>query len=97
MSTNIKRYDDEFLRRLRNEIPIDWLIQHLAWPSKRREGQFSFVCPRCGETDSAVKRETNLGRCFHCEKNFNPIDFVIQAREYDFVQAIEFLTPLLPP
>jgi DNA primase len=95
MST--KRYDDEFLRRLRNEISIDRLIRHLTWPNKQRNGRFTFVCPRCGETDSAVKRETNLGRCFHCGTNFNPIDFVIHAREYDFVQAVEFLAPLLPP
>lgn len=97
MSTKVKRYDDELLHRLRNEIPIDWLIQHLAWPSKRRQGKFSFVCPRCSERDSDVKRETNLGRCFCCERNFNPIDFVMHARECDFVQAVEYLTTLLPP
>ena len=44
-----KRYDDEFLRRLRNQIPIDWLIKHLGWPNKYRLGQFVFVCPSCGE------------------------------------------------
>ena len=91
-----KRYPDAFLRRLRNEIPIDWLIRHLGWPSKRREGQFVFVCPHCGETLSDIKRETNLGRCFHCEINFNPIDFTMKVREYDFVQAVEYLTPFLP-
>ena len=92
-----KRYDDEFLRRLRNEIPIDWLIQHLGWPSKRREAQFVFVCPRCGEAQSDVKRDTNLARCFHCETNFNPIDFTMHAQESDFLAAVEFLKPLLPP
>jgi hypothetical protein len=91
-----KRYDDELLRRLRNEIPTDWLIQQLSWPSKHREGRFTFVCPRCGEMDSAVKRDTNLARCFHCATNFNPIDFVMVAHEWDFVQAVEYLTPLLP-
>jgi len=91
-----KHYDGELLRRLRNEIATDWLIQHLAWPSKQSEGQFSFVCPRCSEMDSAVKRDTNLARCFHCGTNFNPIDFVMHARAWDFVQAVEFLTPLLP-
>ena len=34
-----QRYDDEFLRRLRNDIPIAQLIQHLAGPAKcAREG-----------------------------------------------------------
>ena len=37
MSRNLS---PEFLRRLRNEIPIDWLIKHLGWPNKRRDGQF---------------------------------------------------------
>ncbi len=92
-----KRYDDELLRRLRNEIPIDWLIRHVGWPNKQRDGKIVFVCPRCGEADSAVKRDTNLGRCFHCDTNFNPIDFMISARQYDFVQTVEFLSPLLRP
>lgn len=90
-----KRFDDELLRRLRNDIPTDWLIQHLDWPHKRRDGRFRFICPRCGESETAIQRETNLGRCFHCETNFNPIDFTIAVRDYDFVQAVEFLLPLL--
>ena len=91
-----RNFHPEFVRRLRNEIPIDWLIKHLGWPNKRRDGQFIFLCPRCNESVSDIKRETNLGRCFHCETNFNPIDFTIAAREMDFVQAVEFLTPHLP-
>jgi len=90
-----KRFDDELLRRLRNEIPIDWLIQHLDWPHKTREGRFVFVCPSCGESLSSIKRETNLGRCFGCETNFNPIDFLMIAREIEFVEAVAYLLPLL--
>ena len=90
-----KHYDDELLHRLRNEIPTDWLIKHLTWPNKLREGRFTFVCPCCGEMDSSVKQDTNLGRCFHCATNFNPIDFVMAARQWDFVQAVEYLIPLL--
>ena len=90
-----KRYADELLHRLRNDIPTDWLIRHLDWPHSRRGGRFRFVCPRCGESETAIKRQTNLGRCFHCETNFNPIDFTIAVRNYDFTQAVEFLLPLL--
>jgi DNA primase len=89
------RIDDEILRRLRNDIPIDWLIQFLQWPCKRRDGKFLFLCPLCNETDSDVKRDTNLGRCFHCEVNFNPIDFTIHARQCDFLDAVDLLQPLL--
>jgi hypothetical protein len=92
-----KRYDDELLRRLRNDIPIDWLIKHLGWPRKMRSGSFVFVCPRCNETQSAVNPRTNLGRCFRCETNFNPIDFTICACRCGFGEAVEYLIPLLPP
>lgn len=92
----MKRYSAELLRRLRNEIPIAWLIGDcLRWPHKRREGKFVFVCPSCGESDSDVKRETNLSRCFHCERNFNPIEFTMAAQSMEFVSAVEFLKPLL--
>ena len=90
------RYDDEFLRRLRNEIPIDWLIVYLRWPHKRVSGRFVFVCPRCGESQSDVNHETNLGRCFCCETNFNPIDFTMSANGWEFMTTVEFLKPLLP-
>ena len=85
------------LYRLRNEIPLERVIaDHLNWPSKRREGRFCFVCPRCGESLTAVNPCTNLGRCFRCEENFNAIDFVMLATGRDFVAAVEFLTNFLP-
>ena len=91
-----KRYDDELLRRLRNDIPVDWLIKHLGWPCKMRNGQFVFLCPLCSETQSAVNPKTNLGRCFLCETNFNPIDFTMSACSCEFGKAVEYLIPLLP-
>jgi DNA primase len=85
------------LYRLRNEIPLQQVIaNHLNWPCKHREGRFCFVCPRCGDSQTAVNPRTNLGRCFCCEENFNAIDFVMLATERDFVAAVEFLTEFLP-
>jgi DNA primase len=93
-----KFFPRQLLYRLRNEIRLEWLIgEHLEWPSKHRDGRFCFVCPRCGESLTAVNPRTNLGRCFHCEENFNAIDFVMLATRRDFVEAVEFLSPLLPP
>jgi hypothetical protein len=89
-------YDKALLRRLRNDIPVAWLIEHLNWPCKRREGKFVFLCPRCREMESDVNPRTNLARCFWCETNFNPIDFMICAWECDFRAAAEHLIPLLP-
>jgi len=89
-------FPDEFLRRLRNEIPMADVFRRLSWPHKRRQGQTAFLCPRCQEYLSAVNPRTNLGRCFYCHSNFNPIDFMMFARECDFVTAVNSLTPLLP-
>lgn len=92
-----KFFPRHLLYRLRNEIPMERLIaEHLAWPGKHREGRFSFVCPRCNESLTAVNPHTNLGRCFRCELNFNAIDFVMLATDRDFVEAVHFLTDLLP-
>jgi len=90
-----KHYSAELLRRLRNEIPIDWLIAFLRWPHKRREGRIVFVCPVCQESESDVNPKTNLARCFRCERNFNPIEFTMATQVEDFIQAVEFLKPLL--
>jgi len=92
-----KYFPRALLFRLRNEIPLERLIaDRLNWPSKHREGRFCFVCPCCGESLTAVNPRTNLARCFRCEENFNAIDFVMLATQRDFVDAVHFLTDLLP-
>lgn len=92
-----RSFSRELLYRLRNDIPIESLIsQQLAWPSKRRDHRFHFLCPRCSEFRTAANPRTNLGRCFRCQVNFNPIDFVMLARSCDFVEAVHFLASLLP-
>ena len=99
-----KYFPRHLLYRLRNEIPLERVItDHLNWPCKHRDApsggarRLCFVCPRCGESLTAVNPRTNLGRCFRCEENFNAIDFVMLATGRDFVAAVEFLTKLLPP
>jgi DNA primase len=87
-----RRYSPTLLRTLRNDIPIDHLIgEVLEWPSKVSEGYFRFRCPLCSEFNSAVNPNTNLGRCFRCQKNFNPIDMVMLVDECTFVEAVETL------
>ena len=92
-------FPDDFLRRLRNEISWPSLLRQLEWPHKRREGQLAFVCPICNEYRSAVNPRTNLGHCFlpHCKARFNPIEFVMAVTTWDFVTAVHYLQPLLPP
>jgi DNA primase len=79
------------LRRLRNDVDVTTLIQRLGIPWKRREGYFRFLCPICGEFNTATNPSTNLGRCFRCQENFNPIDLVMRVEGLPFLQAVEFL------
>lgn len=90
-----RHFSNSLLRRLRNEIPWQCLLRQLDWPHKRREGQLAFLCPRCREYRSAVNPRTNLGRCFYCQTNFNPIEITMEVRECDFVTAVHSLAPLL--
>ena len=92
-----KRYPDDFLRRLRNELALPNLFRVVEWPHKSRDGFVRFLCPLCQEFNTAVNPATNLGRCFRCEENFNPIDFLMQARGYDFLTAVSYMSVLLPP
>ncbi len=84
------------LYRIRNQIPIDHLIRNVCqWPCKQSEGYFRFLCPSCSEMHTATNPDTNLARCFRCQKNFNPIDWVIELRQCSFLDAIAILEPLL--
>ena len=88
------------LRRLRNQVDIAELIRRLGVPWKRRDGYFRFLCPLCGDFNTAINPRTNLARCFRCRENFNPIDLVMRIERLSFLQAVEFLRgvcPDLPP
>ena len=80
------------LYNVRNHIPVSALIETvLNMPTRTTEGVFRFLCPVCGEFNTAVNFKTNLARCFSCEKNFNTIDLVIIAEKMNFVKAVRFL------
>jgi DNA primase len=89
-------YTRTYLRRLRNEVPIgDLIADVLKLPTKISEDYLRFLCPLCGEFHTAVNPSTNLGRCFRCAKNFNPIDMVMIVKGLSFLDAVAFLEPLL--
>ena len=88
-----RRYSKEFLRMLRNEIPIAILISDLLQvPGKVSEGYFRFLCPICSEFNTATNQKTNLARCFRCQKNFNPIDMVMEVKKVGFIDAVQYLS-----
>ncbi len=84
------------LYKLRNSIPLANVLSILKWPHKMRDGRVCFVCPQCSESLTAINQRTNLGRCFRCEINFNPIDLVMLINDYDFVAAVHFLQERFP-
>ena len=87
-----ERFPPEMLRKLRNEIPINLLInEFLKLPIKQSEGYFRFLCPICSEFVTATNPKTNLARCFRCEKNFNPIDMVMTVKQVNFQSAVDYL------
>jgi DNA primase len=86
------RLPPEMLRKLRNEIPITLVIaEFLKLPTKVSDGYFRFLCPLCTEFITATNPKTNLARCFLCEKNFNPIDMVMVAKQVSFSKAVDYL------
>jgi DNA primase len=85
------RFSPELLRLIRNQVKLAPLLTDvLRLPVKTSEGHLRFLCPLCGNFHTAVNPKTNLGRCFSCRKNFNPIDMVMVVRKLSFREAVRF-------
>ena len=85
-------YPADFLRMLRNDIPIDEVIVDLLNLEVQKDRKtIRFRCPLCYNFHTATNHETNLAKCFDCEKNFNPIDMVITVSNCGFLDAVKFL------
>ncbi len=87
-----KHYTADFLRMLRNQIPIDEVIIDLLNLEVRDDHQIlRFRCPLCYNFHTATNHQTNLARCFDCNKNFNPIDLVMTVGKCGFLDAVKIL------
>jgi hypothetical protein len=84
-------YTDGFLRRLRNEIDIDQVINQLALERRTGKKYLRFRCPACHGFHTATNPKTNLARCFDCRRNYNPIDLVMAVTAQSFVETVEYL------
>jgi len=92
----MKRFSKHELFILRNSISINMLINEiLKLPSKTSQGQLRFLCPVCSQFNTATKHDTNLARCFRCQKNFNTIEMVMETKNLGFIQSVQFLQGLL--
>jgi len=87
-----RQFSNRQLYQARNLIPIRYVIETLlAIPSEMTGGVFRFRCPLCAGRHTAVKSETNLSRCFHCNKNFNTIDMCMMVKHMGFVDSVKYL------
>lgn len=87
-----KYYPANFLRMLRNQIPIDEVIINLLnLEARNAHDRLRFRCPLCYNFHTAINHVTNLARCFDCQKNFNPIDLVMTVEKCGFLDAVEML------
>ena len=85
-------YPSNFLKMIRNQIPIEKVIDTMLKLEVRRTSKWlRFRCPICHNFHTATNRNTNLARCFDCRVNFNPIDLVMTVGECSFVEAVEYL------
>ena len=85
-------YPADFLRMVRNQIPIEnVIVAQLNMEVRHTSKWLRFRCPQCHNFHTAVNRNTNLARCFDCEENFNPIDLVMAVGKCSFVEAVEYL------
>jgi hypothetical protein len=91
-----KHYSADYLRMLRNQIPINTVIRDLLNIEVRNDHQLlRFRCPVCANFHTATNHNTNLARCFDCAKNFNPIDLVMTVAECGFLDAVKMLKDCL--
>jgi len=88
-------YSGNFLKMLRNELIIDGVIKLLKLETRHNNGIIRFQCPLCHGFHTATNPKTNLGRCFDCRINFNPIDLVMAATRCNFIETVEFLKKYL--
>jgi len=79
------------LMRLRNELPIREIIYVLKIPWKQDDELCRFRCPKCAGMHTSVHPTQNLGRCFDCAVNYNPIDLVCAQKKTGFRSAISWL------
>ena len=87
-----KHYTEDFLRKLRNQIPINQVIIDLLNLEVRNNHEIlRFRCPLCNNFHTATNHKTNLARCFDCCENFNPIDLVMTVGKYGFLDAVKIL------
>jgi len=85
------RIPPQDLVRMRNSIPIREVIYVLRIPWKQDDELCRFLCPKCAGLHTSIHPKENLGRCFDCAQNYNPIDLVCAEKKVGFRSAVSWL------
>jgi hypothetical protein len=86
-----QRISSNELTILRNHVPLRDVINLLLVPWKMDDSLCRFECPLCKYFETGLHPKENLGRCFRCQRNFNPIDLVAAHRGDGFRTAVDWL------
>lgn len=86
------RFSKGELHQIRNQIPVRVVLEALCGiECKESESYTRFVCPVCNEMQTSIHPRENLGRCFRCQRNFNPIELVMFGCKLSFVDSVKLL------
>ena len=92
------RFSSGELEFLRNRVPIDRVVEILFGASiQYSNAKRRFACPICGGLDTSINAGHNLARCFSCQRNFNPIELVMNQLNIGFVDSVKWLQNRMPP
>lgn len=87
-----RRFTSGQLTYLRNQVPIVRVIEALPeLVTRHDDGKLRFGCPVCHGFNTSINAKANLGRCFDCRNNFNPIELVMGQRQISFVESVKWL------
>ena len=82
------------LRRLRNEVSVNSVIDQLGIERSRRGSRTTHRCHHCSSFHTVVLSRSNLAHCFRCDKSRNPIDIVMAVLGVGFLDAVRHLQTL---
>jgi hypothetical protein len=87
-----RRFSARELSFLRNKVPINRVIETmLSVATGNNNTKPSFHCPVCQSVNTSINARHNLARCFDCQQNFNPIEFVMHQLNLNFVDSVKWL------
>ena len=79
---------DEMIERAR-EYPIKALLPN---PVKRN---MTSCCFHNDKHPSMYINDSNYAYCFSCNKGWNPIDFIMSIKGYDFKETVKYLSEII--